>query len=190
MRGFGAVLAGALHAASTRVERYLRVVLGLVLAVLTGILFLQVVMRFVFESPLTWAEEFPRIILIWLVFLGLVPTIKGQHLVIDVLKDRPTLRFLSAAVKWAVLIFFLVEGIDLVQRVAGQQMPVTQISRAWQYAAAPVGAGLAAIVGIDEFVELIRSRGRHVTTMESVLSSAGMDGDDDGAESPAEAQPD
>ena len=171
-------LAGALHEVSTRLERSLRVLLGLVLAVLTGILFLQVIMRFVFESPITWAEEFPRIILIWLVFLGLVPTIKGQHLVIDVLKDRPTLRFLSTAVKWAVLLFFLLEGVDLVQRVAGQQMPVTQISRAWQYAAAPVGAGIAAIVGIDEMVELIRSRGRHVTSMESVLSSAGMTDDD------------
>lgn len=175
-------MAETLHAASTRLERYLRVLLGLVLAVLTGILFLQVVMRFVFTSPITWAEEFPRIILIWLVFLGLVPTMKGQHLVIDVLKDRPWLRFGATAVKWAVLLFFLVEGIDLVERVAAQQMPVTQISRAWQYVAAPVGAGLAAIVGIDEMVQLIRSRGHHVTTPESVLSSAGL-ADDEATES-------
>jgi C4-dicarboxylate transporter DctQ subunit len=176
--------AEALHAASTRLERYLRVLLGLVLAALTGILFLQVVMRFVFTSPITWAEEFPRIILIWLVFLGLVPTMKGQHLVIDVLKDRPWLRFLSTAVKWAVLVFFLLEGIDLVQRVAGQRMPVTQISRAWQYAAAPVGAGLAAVVGIDEIVGLIRSRGREVTAMESVLSSAGLASEEDPGDAP------
>lgn len=174
MSGLPRRLAEALHSASTRLEQYLRVLLGLVLAVLTGILFLQVVMRFVFTNPITWAEEFPRIILIWLVFLGLVPTIKGQQLVIDVLKDRPWLRFLSTGVKWGVLVFFLLKGIDLVERVADQKMPVTQISRAWQYVAAPVGAGLAAVVGIDEIVGLIRSRGREVTAMESVLSAAGL----------------
>lgn len=166
------------HLLSAGLERGLRVLLGLVLAVLTGILFLQVIMRFVFVNSLTWAEEVPRIILIWLVFLGLIPTVKGQHLIIDVLTDRPWLRYLSTAVKWAVLIFFLVKGIDVVTKVVGQKMPVTGISRAWQYAAAPVGAGIAAIVGVDEFIGLIRSRAKETYEMESVLSAAGLDGEE------------
>lgn len=166
------------HRMSAGLERGLRVLLGVVLAGLTGILFLQVIMRFVFVNSLTWAEEVPRIILIWLVFLGLIPTVKGQHLIIDVLRDRTWLRYLSTAVKWAVLVFFLVKGVDVVTKVIGQRMPVTGISRAWQYAAAPVGAGIAAIVGIDEFIGLLRSRGLEQYEMESVLSAAGMDDDE------------
>ena len=52
----------------------------------------------------------------------------------------------------------LVWGIELVTKVIDQKMPITGVSRAWQYAAAPIGAGLAAVVGIDEMVEMWRGR--------------------------------
>lgn len=170
------------HKMSSGLERVLRVLLGVVLAGLTGILFLQVILRFVFVSSLTWSEAVPRLLLIWLVFLGLIPTVKGQHLIIDVLRDRPWLRYLSTAVKWAVLVFLLVKGVEVVTKVIDQKMPITGISRAWQYAAVPVGAGIAAIVGIDEFILLIRSGGKEVVEMESVLSAAGMADEEPGAD--------
>ena len=150
--------AAGLHRVSSSIERGLSILLGLLLGFLTALLFIQVVLRFGFNESITWAEEVPRIILIWLVFVGLVPTIKGQHLIIDVLKDRLWLRALSTFVKWAALVFFLIWGYDLVTRVVDQRMPVTQVSRAWQYAAVPVGAGLAALVGLDEIIEMIRTR--------------------------------
>jgi len=136
-------------------------VLRLLLAVLLGglslLMFVQVVMRYVFNSSIVWSEEVPRIMLIWLVFVGLATTMKGKHLIIDVVRERRWIAVVSIVFKWAMLIFFVYYGTLLATKVSGQTMPITKISRSWQYAAAPVGAALALILGVDEIVDLFRS---------------------------------
>jgi len=124
---------------------------------LSLLMFVQVVMRYVFNSSIVWSEEVPRIMLIWLVFVGLATTMKGKHLIIDVVRERRWIAVVSIVFKWAMLIFFVYYGTLLATKVSGQTMPITKISRSWQYAAAPVGAALALILGVDEIVDLFRS---------------------------------
>ena len=136
-------------------------VLRLLLAVLLGglslLMFVQVVMRYVFNSSIVWSEEVPRIMLIWLVFVGLATTMKGKHLIIDILRERRWVTIVSIVFKWALLIFFVWYGTILATKVSAQTMPITKISRSWQYAAAPVGAALALLLGVDEILDLFRS---------------------------------
>ncbi len=138
-------------------------VLRLLLAVLLGglslLMFVQVVMRYVFNSSIVWSEEVPRIMLIWLVFVGLATTMKGKHLIIDIVRERRWVTIVSIVIKWALLIFFVWYGTILAVKVSGQTMPITKISRSWQYAAAPTGAALALLLGVDEIVDLFRSSG-------------------------------
>lgn len=120
-------------------------------------MFVQVVMRYVFNSSIVWSEEVPRIMLIWLVFVGLATTMKGKHLIIDIVRERRWIAVVSITFKWAMLIFFVWYGTVLATKVSGQTMPITKISRSWQYAAAPVGAALALLLGVEEIVDLFRS---------------------------------
>lgn len=55
------------------------------LCVFTVILFIQVVMRYVFNNSLSWSEECARYLFIWLVFIGISYGAKQmKHLKIDV----------------------------------------------------------------------------------------------------------
>lgn len=135
----------------------LRLLLAVLLGGLSLLMFVQVVMRYVFNSSIVWSEEVPRIMLIWLVFVGLATTMKGKHLIIDVVRERPWITVVSIVFKWALLIFFVYYGTVLAIKVSGQTMPITKISRSWQYAAAPVGAALALVLGVDEILDLFRS---------------------------------
>ena len=135
----------------------LRLLLAVLLGGLSLLMFVQVVMRYVFNSSIVWSEEVPRIMLIWLVFVGLATTMKGKHLIIDVVRERRWISVVSIVIKWAMLIFFVYYGTVLATKVSGQTMPITKISRSWQYAAAPVGAALALILGVDEIVDLFGS---------------------------------
>ena len=71
-----------LHWLDENVEQYLCVVL---LGVFTTILFIQVVMRYVFNNSLSWSEELARYLFIWLCFIGVSFGAKQmKHLKIDV----------------------------------------------------------------------------------------------------------
>jgi len=59
------------------------------LAVMAILVFLNVIMRYVFNSGLTWSEEIARFLFIWLTFLGAVAGLQeNQHLGVDSLVKR------------------------------------------------------------------------------------------------------
>ena len=47
-------------------------ILGTLLGVLALLMFSQVISRYIFNYSITWSEEFPRILLVWIVFFGLI----------------------------------------------------------------------------------------------------------------------
>lgn len=53
-------------------DEYLEISLCVALmSVMTVVIFVQVVMRYVFHNSLTWSEEFARYCFIWLIYLGI-----------------------------------------------------------------------------------------------------------------------
>lgn len=77
----------------------------LAIAVFTGIflcIFLQVILRYAVNSPLTWSEELARYLLIWCAFLGwVIASRHDSHLAMTFVLDRAPLRT-QAAVKAAI----------------------------------------------------------------------------------------
>src|SRR5262245_13494715 len=57
---------------------------GLILAVMTGAVFLQVVMRFLGKAGFDGIEEVPRYLFVWLVMIGAAAAMhRGEHTVLD-----------------------------------------------------------------------------------------------------------
>lgn len=103
-----------------------------------------------------WSEELPRTLLIWTVFIGLVPaTIRGGHLNAGLLPllmaEGRSRRMVEAAARIATSVFLGVvawTGWDFA--VAGHDSLTTalQIPSSVVYASVPIGAGLAAIANL------------------------------------------
>lgn len=56
----------------------------ILMTIMTILIFIQVIMRYVFQHSLTWSEEFVRYCFIWLVYIGASYACrKGAHIKID-----------------------------------------------------------------------------------------------------------
>ena len=73
-----------------------RAIDGAAIAVFVGIflcVFAQVILRYVFNSPLTWSEELARYLFIWCAFLGwIIAARRRSHLAIGSLPQRASKR--------------------------------------------------------------------------------------------------
>jgi TRAP-type transport system small permease protein len=76
--------------------------------------FLQVILRYVFDSPMTWSEELARYLFIWCAFLGwVIASRKHGHLAMTFVVERlpaPAQRAIGAAIHVATLFFAWILG--------------------------------------------------------------------------------
>lgn len=121
----------------------------LLMAVLAIDLMLGVFSRYVLFSTFTWYDEIARGCFVWMVFLGAAVGVKrgshfGLHLLVDSLPAK--LKYLSTIITYVVVIGFslvlVVQGGLFLELGRYQQLPVMGISKAWVYAAMPVGGAL------------------------------------------------
>ncbi len=127
-------------------------VLITLVAVMTVVVFLQVVYRYVLTQPLHWSEELARYLFVWLSILGATLGLqKRGHFGLDFFyrmfpdKRRRFLQFLIYLLMGGVILVILVQGIKLVQITVLQESPAMGISMGWAYACLPVAAALMAI---------------------------------------------
>lgn len=60
-------------------DRYVSILLGILLAFMSIFIFTNVVLRYVFNSGLDWAEELTRFLFVWATFLGAVLALKDNN---------------------------------------------------------------------------------------------------------------
>jgi TRAP-type C4-dicarboxylate transport system permease small subunit len=127
-------------------------VLITLVAVMTLIVFLQVVYRYVLIQPLHWSEELARYLFIWLSILGATLGLqKRGHFGLDFFyrmlpnQKRRFLQFLIHLLVGCVILVILIQGVKLVQATVLQNSPAMGVSMGWAYACLPVGAGLMVI---------------------------------------------
>jgi TRAP-type C4-dicarboxylate transport system permease small subunit len=125
---------------------------GLLMAVLTAIVFAQVITRYVLAYPWEWPEEFARILFVWLALLGAVLAFrKGGHFSIEAfvgLFPPPMRRGIAALLHITLLGFLLLVaylGLEATLRVRDQLTTATEISMSYGYAAVPVSFALMAM---------------------------------------------
>jgi TRAP-type C4-dicarboxylate transport system permease small subunit len=88
-------------------ERIENAALTLTMAALVGVAAVQLVLRSVFSTTLVWADEFQRIVVLWLALLGAVAAARtDRHLRIDVVHKLlgPRLRELVSALASLVVV--------------------------------------------------------------------------------------
>ncbi|MFQ5972311.1 MAG: TRAP transporter small permease [Alphaproteobacteria bacterium] len=127
-------------------------ILGLVAGALFVLLFLanvfNITARYVFAVSYIWIPDLSRILFIWMIFLGATAAyMKGQHLIIDVLRERFQRRH-SRVSDWAIrltmaafLTLLIVKG----ARITSARMNIPYdawdaVPTAVAYAAVPVAA--------------------------------------------------
>lgn len=123
---------------------------------LSGIIIITIVsvfLRFVMNSPLTWAEEVTLGLFVWLIFIGVSSTMKRQgHIGIDyfVRKMPESLRLVAEGIRYFAIYFvcivvFLIMGLQLAIQAKLKITPVLGISYTMIDIAVPLG-GLLALV--------------------------------------------
>ena len=127
-------------------------VLIALVVVMTVVVFLQVLYRYVFAQPLQWSEELARYLFVWLSILGATLALqKKGHFGLDFfykILPNPLRRFMKFPIyllMGTVIFVILFQGIILVQKTALQESPAMGISMSWAYASLPVGGALMAI---------------------------------------------
>ncbi|PAE30341.1 TRAP transporter permease DctQ [Paenibacillus sp. 7884-2] len=136
-------------------EEYILVFLS---AFTVVIIFLQVVMRYVFDNSLTWSEEMARYMFIWLIYIGVSYAVKKKrHLGVDAIamlfKEKGKL-IVALIANFSFLIFAIVMtyfGLDIVLRVT-RESAALQIPLTWVYVAPVVGMTLTSIRLIQNMV--------------------------------------
>ncbi len=124
------------------------------------LLFVNVVMRYVFLAPISWAEEATLYLCVWLVFIGGSVAMKERgHIAIDLLphvlteRGRVFLARLVATIIFIFLAFFFWYSLQHVLRVKliQQVTPIMQAPMWLTYLAMPVGSALMGLRVIQVF---------------------------------------
>lgn len=161
----------------TRFDRVLSLAedtfISVLLIAASGILFVNVVLRYVFNSGFVWAEELVRYQIVWLVFIGAsVAARKGIHIGVDAivqLMPAPAQKVMRTAVYLLCILFcglLLFYGVELMlqTRAFNQRTPAMQAPFWWAQLAIPVGAALMGLRFAQEMLRELAGGKHHVET--------------------------
>lgn len=114
--------------------------------IVATLVLLAVILRYVFNSPITWGEELVIGLFTWMVFVGAAAAIRSHmHIRIDViggLLARPGLRWLNLVtllVGIAIIVIMLWACHEYVMQELVVESPMLGVSKAWFAAAMPSG---------------------------------------------------
>lgn len=122
---------------------------GLILAVMAGAVFLQVVLRYLGWSGMDGLDEVPRYLFVWLVMLGAAAAMhRGEHTLLGYFRDRfgrrgRALAIIAANAAGIVFFAYLINvSFVLVPNAQFQTSAGLGLPLGYVYAAVPVGAVL------------------------------------------------
>ena len=143
-------------------------VIFLVFAAMSLIIGLQVIMRYVFQSSLSWSEEVARYLFIWLIYVGISYGVKkSAHISVTALdmvlspRAQHIMKIVSAVVFLLFALVVVYYGRDVCARIArlGQEAPATGLHMWVVYAAVPTGFTLTCIRLIQRLYALVKTSG-------------------------------
>lgn len=128
---------------------------GLFIATIVAVTGLQVVMRFIFNSPFFWSEELSLVAYVWLVFVGAIGlTLRQDHIAVELFSEKRTPGL--AKITKMTGVFGLVVANSLVAfgsyaqlvKLGRGQTAALGIPNLWLYGVPWVCIGLTAIAGV------------------------------------------
>lgn len=133
----------------TLMDRLINGILALIMGGMTVLVFGSVVLRYVFNSPVTWSEELASLLFAWLTFVGAYVGFRTHsHIRIDTLTmllpaglRRGILRLADMGAL-AILLVFIWQGFSLTATTWSLEFPALEISRGYLYLSLAIGACL------------------------------------------------
>ena len=144
--------------------RLCRIMLIIMVPAMTVIVFVQVVLRYVFLSPLSWIEELARYLLVWISCFGAAYGVrKGEHIAVMFLNKMfkgYVKSALTILIHVLVIIFFTVcfiKGIGLSIRQWNVVTPALQIPRTLPYFGIPISFAIMLLFSFELFIKDIKT---------------------------------
>lgn len=127
----------------------------------TALIFVQVIMRKVFNNSLSWSEELTRYIYIWQTWLGVAYAVQtGSHLRITMIRDKlpekgkQILEILVRIIWVGFAIFVAYQGVQAIKTVMsfGQKSSALRVPMQYCYLSIPVGMILMSVRLIEKTI--------------------------------------
>lgn len=135
-----------------KVQNIIEGLIGLLIVLMSIVIFIQIIARYVFFYSLPWSEELSRYFFVWVVFLGVNLAIRDNlEIRIDFIdnfvkglleKFLKLIQILAALVASAALVY---SGMMLLKNGFRATSPSMQITMAYIYICIPVGMALTFI---------------------------------------------
>jgi TRAP-type transport system small permease protein len=137
---------------------------GLILAIMSGAVCLQVLMRFMGLTGIDGLEEVPRYLFVWLVMIGAASAMqRGQHTVLDYFvnllgpRGRALVLVLTNAVGIFLFAYLIKLSLVLVPNAQLQTSAGLGLPLGWVYAAIPIGSALIILPMLRTIFVALRS---------------------------------
>jgi|OpeIllAssembly_1097287.scaffolds.fasta_scaffold458824_2 TRAP-type C4-dicarboxylate transport system permease small subunit len=158
---------GSLESANEAISRVTQYVAALLMAAMTILVFLQVLFRYLLNSPLDWSEELASFALVWMALLGAcVGLKKDEHPRLDLIisrlpqKTQRLIRILFNLAILSMLVLLAYYSLKLTVSMRLQLTAALQYSVSFVYAVLPVSATIMIIhLGVETIVLLRRREG-------------------------------
>ena len=148
-----------------RLNQFLRIVIGLLIAALVASVAVGVFFRYVLSQSLYWATEVPNVLLIWIVFLGsVVAFYERRHIAFTALVEQlPAslswlLAILAELIALGFLLFMTWYGWSIVTQAMNSLSDALKVPRGYFYLCVPISAALMALCSAENLYRLISGR--------------------------------
>jgi len=136
---------------------------GLILAVMTGAVFVQVVLRFLGSAGIDGLEEVPRYLFVWLVMIGAAAAMqRAEHTVLDYFvnglgaRGRAVVLILTNGAGIILFLYLIKLSLVLVPNAQLQTSPGLGLPLGYVYAAVPIGAALIVLPMVRNVLAVLR----------------------------------
>ena len=163
-------------------------IISLMLLAMTGLTFVQVVMRYVFNSGMTWALELTTVFFAIMIFVGVSYGVRvGSHIGVDALVKllpagkRKAVALLAVALSLVYVGFILTGSMQYVLKMkdVGIELEDMSIER-WQVLAVmPLGMALTGFRFLQIFYDLITGRADSLRLADEAAEAMGLKATED-----------
>lgn len=130
------------------------------------LIFIQIIMRYIFQNSLSWSEELARYIFLWQIWLGASFAVKEhRHLRIEAFlnllpkKINKYVELLSLLIWVCFSVFLAYKGSELVIILIehGQLSPAMRMPMFYAYSSVPVGCAFMGVRLIGEIINFFKN---------------------------------
>ena len=147
------------------ISKMIDVIMMIALGVMSIIVFVNVILRYIFESGISWSVELSQILFLVLVFLGAIQAYKeNTHIQVDVLISKlpkiwqKILAVISNVIVLYILYVVFTGSIQLVKENTVMTTPILGIPQSYIYAMGVILSVIIAILTIIKTVQIFTKK--------------------------------